>query len=391
MRILMSTVGTRGDVQPVLALALNARDEGHDVLLCLPPNFVEVAADLGFAARPLGIEMRAPRPGETAPTSVPDLVTDQFDTIMAAAEGCDLIVGGGMHQYAVRSAAERFGIPCRVAAYAPTSLPSSSLPPANIPELPGNAADNERLWAENRRAWNARSLEKVNSNRQRWHLGPVDDLVAHILGTEPWLAADPALGPAPSSPGIEIVQPGAWIMADDRPLSPELSRFLDEGEPPVYFGFGSMPASQAVVATLTEAARSCSKRMILSEGWAGLAAIDAAPDCIVIGEVNQQALFPRVAAVVHHGGAGTTTIAAKAGVPQIVTPMFSDQFYWGFRVHQLKLGVAVPMPALSPATLAAALSRIISGEAASEAPAFARRIIPDGAAIAARRLANCVA
>ena len=93
MRVLLSVVGTRGDVQPVIALALEVRERGPDVRLCLPPNFIEWAQGLGSVATPVGIEMRAPRRtagnGAAASKPMPDLITDQFDSIGAAAKGCD--------------------------------------------------------------------------------------------------------------------------------------------------------------------------------------------------------------------------------------------------------------------------------------------------------------
>src|SRR5262245_4121119 len=109
MRILLSVVGTRGDVQPVIALALEARQLGHDVHLCAPPNFIEWAQSLGFVATSVGIEMRAPRSTGTgsaaAAKPIPDLITDQFESIGPAAKGCDIILGANAHQYAARSIA----------------------------------------------------------------------------------------------------------------------------------------------------------------------------------------------------------------------------------------------------------------------------------------------
>ena len=99
MRALLSAVGTRGDVQPVIALAMQVRKLGHDVHLCVPPNFVQWAEALGFPVTSVGVEMRAPRPGApTPPTTIPDLIADQFATIGAAAEGHDIILGANAHQ-----------------------------------------------------------------------------------------------------------------------------------------------------------------------------------------------------------------------------------------------------------------------------------------------------
>jgi vancomycin aglycone glucosyltransferase len=187
---------------------------------------------------------------------------------------------------------------------------------------------------------------------------------------------------------MHVVQTGAWILPDSHGLEPELEAFLDDGEPPVYVGFGSMPAAGDTARALIDAARAIGRRAILSRGWADLAPIDDAPDCIAVGDVNHQALFPRVAAVVHHGGAGTTTAAALAGVAQIAVPMFSDQFYWGQRIRDLGIGSSVPFAGLSADALASSLRVALEPSVAARASSLARSITPDGAAIAARRLAR---
>ncbi|MBS1912828.1 MAG: glycosyltransferase family 1 protein [Bacteroidetes bacterium] len=388
MRVLISSVGTRGDVQPAVALALEMRALGHEVRMCVPPNFTGWVTGLGFEAMPVGIEMRAPRAGAqpAAPAVIPDLITDQFDVIGSAAEGCSLIVGGGAHQYAARSIAELLGVPSVIAVYAPASLPSPDLAP------PGQPAEHEgpeatlRMWEDTRRSWNERALERLNANRARLGLAPADDVLSHILTSRPWLAADTTLGPAPATPGMQVVQTGAWMLESTDTLAPELEAFLDSGEPPVYLGFGSMPAAEGASRTLIEAARSAGRRVILSQGWADLALADSAPDCILVGDANHRALFPRVAAVVHHGGAGTTTAAALAGVPQVAVPMFGDQFYWGRRIGDLGIGRAVPFAGLSAAALAAALQEALEPQVAARASSIAASITPNGAAAAAQRL-----
>jgi vancomycin aglycone glucosyltransferase len=117
-----------------------------------------------------------------------------------------------------------------------------------------------------------------------------------------------------------VVQTGAWILPDQRPLSPELEAFLGAGDPPVYLGFGSMRAPPDLSQAMIKAARALGRRAIVSRGWADVAVPDDEPDCLSIEEVNLQALFRRVAAVVHHGGAGTTTAAAQAGAPRSSCP-----------------------------------------------------------------------
>lgn len=392
MRALVSSVGTRGDVQPVLALGVAMRAEGADVRLAIPPNFVEWANTLGFAASPVGIEMRA-RGGAPATPPTPDelkklgedLIQQQFDAIGAAAPGCDLVVAAGAHQYAARSVAESLGIPCISAVYAPVSIPSPDHAPPPHPGQPWQDAGpdgNLELWASNRQGWNARALGRVAASRARLGLAPIDDVLGHILGDRCWLAADPTLGPAPSSPDREVVQVGAWLLDDPAPLPAPVDAFLAAGEPPVYLGFGSMPVQRDVGAALVAAAVAGGRRVIVGQGWADLAADGA--DCLAVGDVSHAALFPRCAAIVHHGGAGTTTAAARAGVPQVIVPMFSDQPYWASRVRDLGIGTSAPLG--HPASLGPAIAAALDTAVAERARALATAIVQDGAAIAARRL-----
>ncbi|MGK3998579.1 glycosyltransferase [Sorangium sp. So ce1024] len=390
MRVLLTGVGTRGDVQPVVGLAVEMRRRGHDVRLCVPPNFIDWVGGLGFKATPVGIAMRPPS-GAAAQASPPTpeqiralvahLVKDQFDATAAAAEGCDAIVAGGAHQYAARSIAERRGIPSVVAVYAPVALPSPDHAPGGEPG--GDPESNLRGWQDESRRWNERLLERVNDNRERLGLGPLSDVLGHVLGKAPWLAADSVLGPPPATHGLEVTQTGAWLLPDPTPLGPALEAFLAAGEPPVYVGFGSMPADQQTGRTVIEAVRAAGRRVVLSQGWAELGLVDDTSDCIAIGDVNHQALFPRLAAVVHHGGAGTTTTAARAGVPQVIVPMFSDQPYWASRVRALGIGTSVARGALSAESLHAALRGALEPGVAARAAAIAGAVATDGTAVAA--------
>lgn len=363
------------------ALAGQLRELGCLVHLCVPPNFTARVTELGFEARPIGIEMRPPRPG-APPMAIPDLIADQFNVLEGAALDCDVIVGAGLHQYAARSVAEHRGLGYVIAAYAPVSLPSADLPPPGPYRDTHDPVKTRRLWADTRRGWNERSLTRVNANRAKLGLPPVDDLLGHILGTRALLACDKLLGPAPTAPELDVVQTGAWILPDRSPLPADLEEFLAVGEPPVYLGFGSMPAPADASRPLVEAARSLGRRMVLSEGWAGLAKIDDQPDCIMVGDVNHQALFPRVAAVVHHGGAGTTTSAALAGAPQVIAPLFSDQFYWAERVAEL--GNGATSSAQEGRLLAQALETALRSDVAVRASSVAQQVSTRGAELAAR-------
>jgi vancomycin aglycone glucosyltransferase len=281
-------------------------------------------------------------------------------------------------------------------AYCPTVLPSPHHAPiilrprGDVPPPP--TADNRELWARDAERYHETFGAALNTHRAARGLAPVSDTRSHVYGNRPWLAADPTLAPWPDPADRSVFQTGAWIIPDTRPLSPELERFLDADDPPVYFGFGSIRATQDTGRVMIETARALGRRAIVSRGWADLSLVDDAPDCLAIGEANFQALFARVAAVVHHGGAGTTTATAHAGAPQVVVPQMYDQHYWAQRVEQLGIGTALaPAEAASPsqpttATLAVALERTLQPDMAARARSLAPAVRRDGARIAAERV-----
>ena len=401
MRALLAAVGTRGDVQPALALALELRTRGHAVRLCLSPNFVDWAKRLGLEAVPMGVEMRMPtgRSGGTPNLtpeelrrlreSMPDLITNQFETIGNAAQGCDVIVGANAHQYAAPSIAERAGIGYVTAVYAPVAVPSLDLAPPPTPGQPAEATISvsiEEQWRNTATAWNARALERINHNRNRLGLPPINDVLDYVLTDHTWLAADPTLAPVPATPGREIFQTGTWALAEHEPLPSEVTRFLEGGSPPVFVGFGSMPATREMSRHVIGAARAVGRRIIVSKGWAELDLIDDARDCFGVGDVSHDQLFPRLAAIVHHGGAGTTAATARAGVPQIITPMFGDQFYWANRIVALGVGATTPHVTMTEESLAAALREVLQPSVTIRAATLARQVRWDGAEIAAQRL-----
>jgi vancomycin aglycone glucosyltransferase len=402
MRVLLSTIGSRGDVQPLVALASALRALGQEVRLCVPPDFRDWIDSLGIPVTPIGPELRkatavsppatpGPPPPERLRQLMEATVATQFETIAAAAQGCDVIVGATALQIAARSVAEVMGISYLFAAYCPTVLPSSHHAPPPLPPLPGRTPapatdDNRELWARNAERFNDTFGAALNSHRASRGLAPVSDVQSHIFTDRPWLAADPTLAPWPDSAGQAVFQTGAWILPDERPLSPELERFLAAGEPPIYFGFGSMRAPPDLGQVMVRAARALGRRAIVSRGWAELSLVDDEPDCLAVGEVNQQALFKRVAAVAHHGGAGTTTAAALAGAPQVVIPQIYDQHYWARRIHHLGIGTAHASGTPTTDSLTSALEHTLQPGVAARARALTTAVRSDGAHAAAQRL-----
>jgi vancomycin aglycone glucosyltransferase len=403
MRILLSTIGSRGDVQPLVALASRLRMAGQDVRLCVPPDFRDWISGLGFAVTPIGPALRsmtAARAAADSPPFTPEQrrqlaeasVAAQFATIAAAAEGCDLIVAATALQIAARSVAEMLDIDYIFVAYCPIVFPSAHHGPPPLPPLPGQIpipaeADNRERWARDTERFNTLFGPSLNAHRASLGLPPVGDVRAHIFGERKWLAADPIIGPWPDPADTSVIQTGAWMLSDDRPLSAEIEAFLDAGEPPVYFGLGSARAPHPEVnRVMIESARAVGRRAIVSRGWADLMLVDDASDCLAIDEVNQQALFPRVAAVVHHGGAGTTTAAAAAGVPQVIMPQMYDQHYWSRQVGALEIGAAHPAAAPTTETLTQALQYALRPAVVRNAQACGKAMLRTGAAIAADRV-----
>jgi vancomycin aglycone glucosyltransferase len=253
-------------------------------------------------------------------------------------------------------------------------------------------ADNRTLWDLD--AHNANALFGATLNRHRASIGllPVDSVRDYALTERPWLAADPTLARWQESTNLDVVQTGAWLVADTRPLPTDLLAFLEGGTPPVYVGFGSMPlrVTEDIARVAIEAIRAQGRRAVVSRGWAELALIDDRDDCFAVGEVNHQALFLRVAAVVHHGGAGTTTTAARAGAPQVVVPQGVDQLYWAGRVVDLGIGTAYDARTATVESLSAALGLILARKTRARAGALARLIRTDGATRAATLLLDTV-
>jgi vancomycin aglycone glucosyltransferase len=401
MRALLSTIGSRGDVQPLVALASQLRALGHEARLCVPPDFKAWVEAFGIPVTPIGPEVRKfaiSRPSVPAgPPSLEQMrqlmeatVANQFVAITEAAQWCDVIVGATALQIAARSVAEKKGVPYVFAAYCPIVVPSAHHAPpplTSLGQLPApTAAANRELWAQDAERFNSTFAAALNAQRASLGMAPVDDVRGHMFTDQPWLAADPILAPWPDPAGVAVVQTGAWFLPDERPLSAKLRTFLDAGDPPVFFGFGSMRTPEGVREVVARGARALGRRAIVSRGWADLSLADNEPDCLTIGEENLQALFTRVAAVVHHGGAGTTTIAALAGTPQVVVPQVYDQHYWARRVHDLGIGTAHAPGAPTTNSLTAALESALTPEVAARARTVAAGVSRDGAQAAAQRL-----
>ena len=399
MRVLLTTFGSRGDVQPLLALGVALRALGVDARVCAPPDeeFVKLFAAWGLpllpaftSVREWVAEMLPKRATISLPKIAAQVMAAQYAAIGAAAKDCDLMVATGLFSSvaAARAVAEKQGLRYLLAAYCPIFLPSPHSRPYEYrshPHPPG-VTDNQALWDRDVQVMNELFGGGLNALRASVGLPNVDNVRDHVFTDHPWLAADPVLAPWQRPARIDVLQTGAWMLADARPLPAELLAFLEAGTPPVYVGFGSLPAPKEFARMAIDVVRAQGHRVLLSRGWAELALVDDREDCFIVGEINQQALFPRVAAVVHHGGAGTTTTAARAGSPQVVVPQIMDQFYWASRVWDLGIGSAHDGPMPTEQSLSAALEAALNPGTRARARAVGDTIVGDGAMRAARQL-----
>lgn len=354
MRIALAADGTRGDIHPMLALGRALLRRGHDVLLCAPPNFAGDAASQGLDFRPVGIDVQAYLEAraeklhasflvslDEGQRYVRQVVGIQMRELAHAIGHADWVLGAGS-QFAAASVAELLGARYRLVAYCPSLLRSRDQTPFAVPRATLPRLLNGLAW------WGVGAIVKrglgraIDDARVSLGLAPARDCYRLLSGDRPALAAEAML--APLAPDLEgqVVRIGCLHPFEPRPLPAKLEAFLAAGEPPVYVGFGSMtdPDPEATTRCVLDAARRAGVRAVISQGWAGLGRAALPGDVIEVGPVCHASLFGRVLAVVHHGGAGTTTTAARAGAPQILVPHLLDQFHWAQRVE--RLGLAPP-------------------------------------------------
>jgi vancomycin aglycone glucosyltransferase len=368
--------GSLGDVQPFAALGDGLRRAGHQVRLCVRPETAGWADLLGLEV--FSVHVPSP-PAERRPA--PWFVRlhrfarnesgPQFEALRTAARGADLLLSTGS-QLVVSTVAQALGVRHRSVLLCPQMLPSRRHPPLAVPW----AGAPSWLHRAGRRFhvefYNRAVRGPVAACRRQAGLGPLGDEFAANFFTHPIVACDPELAPIPEDCELPADQVGyLHSAAPAGELSESLERFLAAGPPPVYVGFGSVtPAPPAVLTRLIVAAVAAAGcRAVVSRGWAGLGEGEHGAAIHVTGPVSHHALFPRVAAVVHHGGAGTTATAARAGRPQVILPpSLYDQAYWRQQVVDRGLGVWAPRPQdATPRVLAAALERVLGD------PEIARR------------------
>jgi sterol 3beta-glucosyltransferase len=389
MNILVVTVGTRGDVQPYIALGQGLAAAGHDVTICTCANFESFVTDHGLSYAYVNDDLIAfmhSEDGKIAlentgnfwqaiktaikllPKVGPMVRRQIHDTWQSTrAINPDLILyhpkAGGAEDFA-----ERLAVPCVFAFYLPMYVPTGDFPAMMMPNLRLGRWYNRLTYRFIARAawWGTgkyvnewRTANDLPRRRGDRHLRRADG--------EPILALhaySQSVIPRPADWPETATVTGYWFLkrSDSWQPSAELEEFLMAGEPPIYVGFGSIFGRDPLRLTriVLDAVRVTGVRAIIARGWGGLdpARSELPSTVLAVDSVPHDWLFPKVAAVVHHGGCGTTAAGLLAGRPTIVCPFFGDQPFWGARIRELGVGPApIPQKKLSVRKLAAAIAQ----------------------------------
>lgn len=380
MRITIFAAGSRGDIQPCVMLGRGLQRTGFQVLLAAPENFAQFIQGNDLDFHPLRGDVQQIMAGETGRNLMEEGSSNPITQIRAmramlgpvamkmaedALEACresDALISLAVFAPFARSIAEILHI--RLIHIEPTPmLPTRAFPAPGWPVQRNLGGLHNRLsglgmlqiiWQ-----WYG---PFVNGFRQRFNLPPYRaSSFYQILSSTPLLGAySSRIIPHPPDWPESTYITGYWLPDADSSWepAPELQAFLEAGDPPVYIGFGSMagrqPEQLAVLAA--SALQESGQRGLLLKGWGGLSADSLPENMFLLDSAPHQWLFPRMAAVVHHGGAGTTAEGLRAGVPTVIIPFAFDQAFWGGRVNALGVGPnPIPQKSLTVDRLARAI------------------------------------
>lgn len=385
MKLVVVTYGTEGDTRPFAALCRGLMDAGHETHLLADASTLGSARALAVPSTPLEGDIRATISDQTIASAVAKgggfkettrvlakMVNDNADAwlraTIQAAQGADAILAAGLAAFAGLSAAEYLGakgIGAGIIPITPTAaFPSPFLPPLWVPRPLNRLSHkfvNTLFWRSFRDSTNAaRASFGLSPRRKVWTDIPM------IYGASPNL-----LPPPPDWPDY-VRLCGQWLIPSPAwQPPPALEDFLAAGEPPIYVGFGSMTGfdNARILDALVRAMNG--RRVLFYAGWSGIDPRSLPANFHVLGDTPHDWLFPRVAAVIHHGGGGTSHSAARAGVPSIVTPFAGDQFFWADRLRSA--GVA-PAPIDGQKPSAEAFARALDFTAGAGARSRAREL-----------------
>lgn len=385
MKIFLIALGTRGDVQPYIALGLGLEKAGHKVTICTTANFRGFVTEYGLAFEPTRDEIvellntdagRAVFDGGKSLWKTIKIYVELFkksaafqmhmleDTWTAAEKSKPDVIVYHPKGYGAPHFAQKLGIPVILALLAPMLVPTAEFPAFGLPTWKLGGWYN-RLTSKVLMGLAAMGFGKYVKRWRKEHGLP--NLKRVTLVNTPAGPPIPAMHgisrhvvPFPSDWPAHASMTGYWFLDEPENWQPpqSLVDFIQAGETPIYIGFGSMAGSKTakVSQIVVDAVKKAKLRAILSTGWGGINAQNLPDSILQIDGAPHSWLFSRVAAVVHHGGAGTTAAGLRAGKPSLVCPFFGDQPAWGQRIHALGAGPApIAQKDLAVDNLAAAL------------------------------------
>jgi UDP:flavonoid glycosyltransferase YjiC (YdhE family) len=391
MKFALASYGTRGDIEPCVAVGHELLRRGHDVRMAVPPDLVEFVESAGLEAIAYGddtqVWLDAHRNFWTSflrnfwkvgssirlLREVWQLATkcweDANSTLLSLADGADLLLTGLGYQEPAGNIAEHYDIPLATLHYFPARANGQLI--EGLPSFVGRTAMTVLDWMQwllLKRVEDAQRRElglpkaRSRSSRRIAQRGSLE-IQAYEELCFPGLAAEWAKW-ADRRPYV-----GGLTMEFDTEADDEVASWIAAGTPPIYFGFGSMPvkAPAETVAMISEACAELGERALICAGWNDFSDARRPDHVKIVGAVNHAAIFPACRAVVHHGGAGTTAASMRAGVPTLVLSMLGDQPIWGAAVKRLKVGSTRRFSITTQASLVSDLRQILAPDYVSRA------------------------
>ena len=362
MRILMLAFGSRGDVQPYIALGQGLQQAGFDVTLAAGINFQAWIEREGLRCTPFRVDVEAYMQSELGKDwlgnssdnpqrelqnmrrMVDAIAVDVVADLLTMIDAADVLVSGLLTVEVVTAIAQARGKRPLLAMMSPLA-PTANGAAGMQALLQRQTNPLNRWWGYVIETMLFTALRPASVlMHERLGLPPVksSDFLRAANRTPTLLGVSPLVVPHPPDWGAHHHVTGYWFLdaAPDWQPSPALQSFLDAGAPPVYIGFGSMSNRdpQGTTRVMIDALKATGQRGIIHSGWAGLHAEDLPPDIFLLDYAPHDWLFPRMAAVIHHGGAGTTGAALRSGVPSAIVAHMGDQPFWGRRVYELGVG-----------------------------------------------------
>ena len=339
MKIACVILGTRGDFQPMLALATGLIKKGHEVIICAPSENEQLARKYNCQFVVFGPEIKRAikenpekQTGGVAvkisPRHGKKIIEDQIKLLPEKIKGVDLVLGAGI-VVGVHTAADILKVPYRLIVFYPVILGTTKDDPLK----------NRMMFAFGRLMMNLVIKGLINKQRANYGLSPIKDIWEHWMGENVIVACDKELNKARDGSAFVFTQTGFMLLPSKDRLPAEVDTFINSGKPPVYIGFGSNPIvnTEKYCQIFEQVSKATNQRLIISKGWAEFP-VSNARDILYVDEMPFELLFPRLAAVIYHGGTGTMAAITRAGIPQVAFPFMGDQFDNRNQIVKLGLG-----------------------------------------------------